>query len=833
MEAWERGQDRPAFGVLVRNYRVAAGLTQEALAELARMSRNGIGALERGDRLVPQRETIALLAQALGLTPDQRAAFEAAAHRPSHPRSRQERIPAEPDARRNELPVSLTSFVGRDAECAQIAALVREHRLVTLTGTGGIGKTRAALQVGNLAIEAATNVRLVELAAVHDASLVMTTVARAAGILETPDSTTMEALVAFLRHESLLLILDNCEHVIAQVHAIVTAIVRDSPSVHVLATSREPLKVAGEHIYRLPSLRVPSIDEDVAAEAARQYGALALFADRALASDARFAITDQNAPIVADICRRLDGIPLAIELAAARVKVLAPRQLAQKLHERFRLLTGGDRNALPRHQTMRALIDWSYDLLTNDERRMFRSLSIFRGGFTFELADAVVGKEFELLDVLSSLVDKSLVGADFSGEETRYALLESTREYAREKLAESGEHEAVARAHATAYLGLAEHLERLWGTTPDRLWNAQSEPELENWRAALEWALAERGDVLLGERLVVALSHAWWDLPSEEGRRWLDVALASSNDAQPPALLAKLQLTSARFDAVVNQYEPSLAAAESALERYRELDDALGIADAQRIAGRALLFMNRFREAEEMLDAALDAYRSLGARRRIAQVLHNLATASDMAGDVDLARSRLAAAVTIFEETGADVIAASIMVDLAETEFHAGDVVAALRISEDALEINRAQPRGCFIWRTLSNRAAYLIAAERYDEARNDAREALGLARAAQHDTTVAFAMQHLAAVAAFQPAEDSQRARERLAHAARLLGYVEGRLIALGPVRDFTEQREADALHATLDRALNAGELAALMHEGRGWPADRAVAEALGGDSV
>jgi tetratricopeptide (TPR) repeat protein len=400
-------------------------------------------------------------------------------------------------------------------------------------------------------------------------------------------------------------------------------------------------------------------------------------------------------------------------------------------------------------------------------------------------------------------------------------------------LAESGESAVVARAHAIAYLALAEHLEALWGTTPDRLWHAQSEPELENWRAALEWALAERGDVVLGERLVGALSHAWWDLPSEEGRRWLELALASSNDAQPPALLAKLDLTSAQFDAIVNQHESSFAAAERAIQRYRELDDPLGVADAQRIGGRALLFMRRFREAEEMLDAALDTYRSLGARRRIAQVLHNLATASDMAGDMDLARSRLAAAVTIFEETGADAIAASMMVDLAETEFHAGDLVAALRISETALAINRAQPRGCFIWRTLSNRAAYLIAAERYDEARRDASEALALARAARHDTTVAFAIQHLAAVAAFGPARDAQQTRDGLAHAARLLGYVEARLIALGPVRDFTEQREAGALHAALDRALDAGELAALMHEGRTWTADRAVAEALGGEPI
>ncbi|MBV8149072.1 MAG: GAF domain-containing protein, partial [Candidatus Eremiobacteraeota bacterium] len=317
---------------------------------------------------------------------------------------------------RNNLPHMLTSFVGRENEVTEIQALLQQHRLMTLMGAGGVGKTRAALRVAaNLLDGFADGVWLVELAPISDPSLVAGAVAQTLNAPQSSDRPPIDTLVGYLKRKRLLLLLDNCEHVINDARTVAAAVLHGCPEVHILATSREHLNVSGEEVYRMPSLSVPPEGQALPTQEVLTFGAALLFADRAFAVDKRFAITDENAPYVAEISRRLDGIPLAIELAAARVNVLSPKQLAQKLDERFRVLTGGDRSALPRHQTMRALIDWSYDLLSDDERALFRKLSIFAGGFTLESARAVCDvdavDEIATLDLLSSLVDKSLVQA--------------------------------------------------------------------------------------------------------------------------------------------------------------------------------------------------------------------------------------------------------------------------------------------------------------------------------------------------------------------------------------------------------------------------------------
>ncbi len=309
----------------------------------------------------------------------------------------------------------------------------------------------------------------VELASTNDASLVASSIATTLGLREQPGHSVLETLVRYLESKHLLLILDNCEHVIEEVAKIANTILRGSPGVRLMATSREPLRIGGEHVYHMPSLAFPMHSDGLAAEDALGYGAVALFAQRAAASDAKFELSDESAPIVAEICRRLDGIALAIELAAARIKVLAPRQLAQKLDERFRVLTGGSRTAMPRQQTMRALIDWSYDLLSPNEQRLFRRLAIFVGGWTLETAGTVSAgdqaaedaiESWEIFDLLSSLVDKSLVHTEETEDGMRYRLLESMRQYGRERLAEAGENAAVARLHAVAMLALGEELYR-------------------------------------------------------------------------------------------------------------------------------------------------------------------------------------------------------------------------------------------------------------------------------------------------------------------------------------------------------------------------------------
>jgi predicted ATPase len=388
----------------------------------------------------------------------------------------------------SNLPVQLTTFVGRGAELEEIAALVRDHRLVTLIGSGGVGKTQTALQVAT-ALGDPGAVWFVGLARINEPSLVPAAIASALRVQQVPNRPLLETLLEYLKNKTVLLILDNCEHVVTEAATAAHALLAACPRVRILATSREPLKVAGERTFRLPSLSSPSPEAapglDVADAAA--YEAIVLFCDRARAVDHHFTLTDENAPIVGAVCGRLDGIALAIELAAARVNVLSVKALAEKLDDRFRVLTGGERAALPRQQTMRATIDWSYDLLAAPEQRLFERLSVFAGGCTLVMATAVCGGELaaegEMLNLLSSLVDKSLVAVDLESSEPRYRLLESFRQYAREKLAARGERGFVAHQHALASLALAEQC--------DRAYRALAQEEMDNWRRSKSGSATE------------------------------------------------------------------------------------------------------------------------------------------------------------------------------------------------------------------------------------------------------------------------------------------------------------------------------------------------------
>ncbi len=729
----------------------------------------------------------------------------------------------------NNLPAQLTSFVGREDDVAEIKRLLRKGRLVTLVGTGGAGKTRCAIQAGAEMLERfGDGVWMVELAGISDESLVMAEMANALGVREGPNRPLLDTILEHLARRNVLLVLDNCEHLIDEARRVCTAILRACPNARVLATSREGLNVAGEQAYPLPSLAVPTSGE-MSVDQAQSFGAVALFTDRALASDSRFALTNENVPFVIEICRRLDGIPLAIELAAARAKLLSPQQLAQRLDERFRVLTGGDRSALPRHQTMRALIDWSYDLLAEPERALFRRLSIFAGGFTLETAVAVCGEgmdEIALLDLLSSLVDKSLVQTDPSGDE-RYRLLESTRQYAREKLVEAGEYDAVVRAHAVAFAQLADHFEEVWEVAPDRDWFARAEPELENWRAALEWSLKARQDVALGQRMASTLGRVWAFPAAAEGRRWVALALESIDATTPIATAARLDLSYASLDAVLGRHVTSYSAAERALERYHELDDPAGIASAQRYMGSALVMMGRIEEGEALLGEALEAFRKRGAQKLMGAVLDSLGVARSAVGDITGARHFYRDALAIFEATGAERQGGAAAINLAEAEFRGGDPEAALRLATQALSGVRAA-NVMRVALLLGNMAAYLTVLERYDEARSRAREALVRGRGTHYEVFVLWALQRLAAIAALREAQDPQRADEGRRRAARLLAYIDARVTALEARREYTERQEYERSLSALREVLGGRELETLSGEGCAWNEERAVAEAL-----
>ncbi|MFN8473690.1 MAG: adenylate/guanylate cyclase domain-containing protein [Anaerolineae bacterium] len=410
----------------------------------------------------------------------------------------------------NNLPVELTSFIGREREMAEVKSLLANARLLTLIGPGGTGKTRLSTQLAaDLLTTFPDGAWLVELAPLADPALVLQTVAATFNLRERPGLALNDMLHGYLRHKRLLLLLDNCEHLVEACARLADTLLRVCPLLRVVASSREALGISGETIFRVPALSLPDAD-GATTDALRCSEAAQLFVERAAAAQPRFALTDRNAGAVAQICRRLDGIPLALELAAARVRVLSAEQIAARLDDRFRLLTGGSRTALPRQQTLRALIDWSYDLLPDEERALLRRLSVFVGGWTLEAAEAVTGDP-DTLDRLAQLVDKSLVQVDEDGGDARYGLLETIRQYARDRLLEAGDAEEVRDAHLRYFLGLAEATSPGIAFPPLGIASQDSldrcEREKDNLRAAMEWAVEKDPEVSL--RLATALASFW------------------------------------------------------------------------------------------------------------------------------------------------------------------------------------------------------------------------------------------------------------------------------------------------------------------------------------
>lgn len=834
---------RPHFGALLKQFRLDAGMTQQDLAERAKLSVEAISLLERGARTRPREETVSLIARALELTPDRQTLLRTAIGiaNPARQRERSEALHASlltivrPDADaspRHNLPHRLTSFVGRQREVDEIEALVREHRLVTIVGSGGVGKTRVAVQVGSNSLEGYSDgVWVVDLAPLSDQSLVASAVLTT---LQLPSVTgdTADTVIAYLKTRRMLLILDNCEHVIAKARELAARVLESCTRVHILSTSREALDVAGEQTYYLPSLEVPPESLRSAREA-MPYGGVALFVDRALAVDASFLMTDGNARDVAEICRRLDGIPLAIELAAARVKTLAPHQIVQLLDQRFRLLTGGDRRALPRHQTMTALIDWSYDLLTPRERLFFESLSVFAGGCTLESATALCAIEgegdIEVIDLISSLVTKSLLIAELVGTEQRYRLLESSRQYAREKFIARGEHERLARQHAFVYLEVAQQLERAPDTMPQRAWAALASVELENWRAALEWSLGKRRDVVTGQRLVAARRVIWRTFPLYEGRRWVRLALDLVDEHTPPELVAHLEHAEAEGAHQFGEQKVSLAAAERALARYREFGDVLGIAHTERLVSASLVLLGRTSEAEPYLRSALEAARKIGDRQLTAHVLMTMGWSRSVAGDYAGARVHLAEALGLAKVLGDDLFVASAAASLAEIEFGAGDPEAALRIAIDVLEILRstnsltAAPGTAA---TLTNMATYLVASGRYDEAQLRADEALEIARGFRLGALASLSIRVLALVAVLRPHVEGRPTSAENAGAARLFGFFGARLSVVEPEK-YDLQGEQDRAVTVLRDAIGSDAFTQLLATGATMTEDEAFAQA------
>ena len=802
------------------------------------MSTQGISALERGYQRTPQRETLALLAGALALEDEQREEFESAAAR-SVLLGRGASVTVGPWARGSSatLPLALSSFIGRERELDEIAALVRDHRMVTLTGSGGVGKTQTALHVATAQSSAGDfPVCFVGLAPIDNPALLVAAVASALGVQEVPDRPLLDTLAEYLKNKTLLLILDNCEHVIGEAATVAGALLAGCPRLRILATSREPLRAAGEHSYRLPSLGVPSLEatHSLGAKDAAAYAAIALFGDRARAVDHRFVLTNENAPAVARICRRLDGIPLAIELAAARLNVLPVESLAETLDDRFRILAGGERTALPRHQTMRAAIDSSYNLLSPPEQRVFERLSAFAGRCTLAAVEAVCGGEEiapgGVFELLSSLVDKSLLAVDFERRESRYYLLESFRAYAREKLGQRGEQEVVVRRHARAYLENLERADSAWDTEGDFVWNELVYPELDNWRAALGWALVAHSDVALGQRLASA-SIMGLAIPAE-ARRWVALALDRVDERTPAILLARINYASAVIACNLFETEIELTSSEKALVLYREVGDAFGIALSRVQLGDALRRLGRSEEAEQTLREALTQLRQLGVPKRLAYALRVMGSVCRANGDLTGARSHVAEAIAIYNALGAQRMTAfTIADDLAEIELGAGNAGLARQYLSDALPILRTFDDGMPAAMALNTMSACCVALADYDEAESYPRESFVFSSESHSSAHGAYALQRLAAVAALRPQGASEHVAEAHEHAARLFGFVDARLAAFGSPREFHNRHEYERVLAVLFGAMASDRVACLMQAGAAMSEEEAFEQARADD--
>jgi len=544
----------------------------------------------------------------------------------------------------NNVPVQLTSFIGREKEMGEIKKLVATQRMITLTGSGGAGKTRLGLQVAAACLNQFSNgAWLVELATITDPALVPQSLFSVFNLRENNQRTVLEILIEYLRGKDMLILLDNCEHLIDACAQLSERLLQGCPHLKILATSREALGIAGEISYRVPSLQAPDPAELPPLDMLKKTESIRLFMDRATATKPDLTLIEDNASAIAQICFRLDGIPLAIELAASRVKVLTPEQIASRLDDRFSLLTGGFRTALPRQQTLRAMIDWSYSLLSDDEKTLFRRLAVFVGGWTLEAAEAICGEEgsgFDILELLTKLVDKSLVLTTDSETGLRYRRLETIRQYSREKLFETDEVETLRDRHLNYFLQLAERADENLKGSEQLLWHRRMSAEQHNLRAALEWGFSKHPYSALS---IVGAANLFWTAAgySAEGFRLTQKALElvqqspfirGTTAEQRQVARAKALRGLTRLYLSLGDNARAKRTAEESVAIYRRSQDRRGLSFALVILAYPLEFLGECESAEANLKESYliareekDTYvmsRALNLLARVTVVLH-------------------------------------------------------------------------------------------------------------------------------------------------------------------------------------------------------------------
>ena len=797
-----------SFGRWLLQRRKALDLTRDNLSQCVACSAATIRKIEAEERR-PSKEIAERLAECLAIAPDERLAFlrfargEPAQQLPTPPGRPDNPAPWRVRPRPlSNLPASLTPLIGREQEAAAVGSLLaRPHvRLLTLTGTGGIGKTRLSMQIAADLLDAFTDgVWFVDLAPIGDPGLVAATIAHTLGVKQPGRQALVEHLKVYLREKCLLLVLDNFEQVVAA-GPLLNDLLQAAARLKLLVTSRTPLHIAGEQEFPVPPLALPNPKHRSPLATLEQSAAAALFIQRAQGVKPDFTATDANAPTVAEICVRLDGLPLALELAAARVKVLAPQALLARLDHRLQLLTGGARDMPARHQTLRATIDWSYNLLHADEQRLFERLAVFTGGCTLEAAAAVGLADdtgSDMLDRLQLLVDQSLLQqAEGPMGEPRFRMLETIREYAWERLVASGEVEVLRQRHAEYFRQLAEAAEAKFRGVHQGEWMARLAAEQDNLRAALIWVVERReGETAL--RLAGALGYFWTASGQlSEGRQWIEAALATTQQAQ----------------AAVPDVGPA-----SAL-RAKALQWAAWAAQLQGDFGAARL---RFEEALTLNRARTDT-------QAIAWSLEMLAMVANQQGDFAASREWHAEAIALQRELGDPSILAAMLNNEGCRAYLAGDDARAVPLLEESLALHRqvgdTSPR---LGLTLDSLGRVLSEHGDHARARALLTEALHFAQHYGSRSNLMWELEGFACLAAPEgmaqgkPVEGAQRA-------ARLFGAAEALLEPSGELLPPAE-RSVHERHVAIARAqMDEAAWQAAWAEGRAMTLEQAVAYAL-----
>jgi predicted ATPase/DNA-binding CsgD family transcriptional regulator len=743
----------------------------------------------------------------------------------------------------DNLPASLSPFIGRKREIAEVRRLIEGHRLLTLTGPGGCGKTRLAIEVARgLVADYEDGVWLTELASLTDPALVAQAVASSLGVRERVSGSVTDSLISHLQTRNALLLIDNCEHILHGCAQFSRKLLESCPGMHVLTTSREPLGVRGEAVFTVPPLLLPDpqpwrnpASEQNRLSRYKRSEAVQLFLTCASAAVPAFILTAENISWVVNICRRLDGIPLAIELAASQVRAYSPRQIAERLDDRFQILVRGAHNAPDRHRTLQATLDWSYDLLNEGERDAFHQLSIFLGGWTLEAAEGICasgGGRADLMAMLSSLVDKSLVAAETFQERRRYRYLETIRMYARQKLDESGETEAILDRHLDYFTRWADRNAKHLVGSDQPVWIEQFLKEHDNLRSALEWSQTSPERATLGLRLAGACGQ-FWRLSGyfSEGRARLSRALEHPAAQQRNTYRTQALHWAANLAYIQSDYKATRLHAEEELALSKELGPAgkKGIASALDMLGELATEIGDYENAPKLFEKALQINREIGNKAGAADMLLQLGWSAMRSGDFDQAEIRLTESLPLFRELGVLPYLALAQAGLGELAVRQGRYVQAVELLEESLTLRRKMGEQWGMAASLGSLGWVAMLQSDFSRMRKLIGESLSIRMQIGDRGGIAWCLEKLAEASMLQAKIlPYQHRKIGYQKAVRLYGAARALRKQLNSVIDPADQTHYDKMVEMLKDALDEKAFRSAWAEGAAAPLDGIIEHAL-----